>query len=318
MAVAAPGAEVGDAQSIRAAQLIELGPEFGLGKGIELVQFVFAEAVQPCAGGTIARPASAIAQLVDDRKGVDLPQGHIDPQPGEGQLVLTVLHLEMILRKPVSTQELYEVRVEQIAPAIELVTRQPDGLALREAQGAGMIELIFQFRLIDDIGEADIARAVDQGESHGDVRVPFPDELQHEQLVNISIQQGSNDGIDVEALIIRSRGEIDHVIALCYTSRGVALSFPHRSSRSPGRTAEAMPRTGRWRPRNRPRRSGRLRREPAGRQSAPSPRPCPCPSPATRSGRVPAYRRKGLPRCRAGRNSLRAAPLRSAAADRRL
>ena len=40
-----------------------------------------------------------------------------------------------------------------------------------------MVQLILQFRAIDDVCQPDITRAVDQGERHRNVRILFPDEL---------------------------------------------------------------------------------------------------------------------------------------------
>src|SRR2546422_947473 len=78
-----------------------------------------------------------------------------------------------------------EVRREHVGLAVEGVAGEPDQFLLGEADGAGMIELGAQLTLVDDLGKAHMARAIDDRESHLLTRVRLPNHLQHQQLIEV-------------------------------------------------------------------------------------------------------------------------------------
>ena len=74
-----------------------------------------------------------------------------------------------------------------------------------------MIELIDQFALVDDVGEADARGPVDELESHPALAVQLPDHLQHQKLIEIRIEQRAHDRVDAERVVVNAGGEIgDH------------------------------------------------------------------------------------------------------------
>ena len=44
----------------------------------------------------------------------------------------------------------------------------------------------------------------------------LPDELEHEQLVEIGVEQGARDGIQLPVVIVRAPGQIDNHDTLLY------------------------------------------------------------------------------------------------------
>ena len=78
-----------------------------------------------------------------------------------------------------------------------------------------MIELVDEFALVDDVGQAHLGRAVDELESDPAIAVQLPDHLQHQQLVKVRIEQGAHDRIDAEGVIVDTCGDIrDHGASL--------------------------------------------------------------------------------------------------------
>ena len=73
--VTAAGAKIADAEIGDAAEASHFFPEFGLGAGVEDIEFEFAEALE----------AGASFQLADGGEGVDLPEGGVGPESAEGQ-----------------------------------------------------------------------------------------------------------------------------------------------------------------------------------------------------------------------------------------
>ena len=77
-----------------------------------------------------------------------------------------------------------------------------------------MIELRAQFTLVENFGEADMTAAVDDGKCDVLIRIEFPDHLQHQELVEIRIEQAAHDGIEAPAVVIGSRRDIRNGHAL--------------------------------------------------------------------------------------------------------
>jgi len=98
----------------------------------------------------------------------------------EVQLVLAFDLAQLVFGQPEFGQPADEVRREHVGLAVKGVTGQPDQLLLGEADGAGMVELGPQLALVDDLGEPDMARAVDDREGHLPIRVILPNHLQHQ------------------------------------------------------------------------------------------------------------------------------------------
>ena len=67
-----------------------------------------------------------------------------------------------------------------------------------------MFELGAQFLLVDDFAKPHMAAAIDNREGDLLVRVEFPDHLQHQQLVEIGIEQAAHDRVEPPAVIVGS------------------------------------------------------------------------------------------------------------------
>jgi len=65
-----------------------------------------------------------------------------------------------------------------------------------------MIELRDEIALCDILGEPYRRRPVPEPESHARTGLQPPDHLQHEELVEIRVEQGSHDRIDPERMIV--------------------------------------------------------------------------------------------------------------------
>ena len=65
-----------------------------------------------------------------------------------------------------------------------------------------MIELVDEFPLVHDIREPDRRRPVDELERHLALRMHLPDHLEHQKLVEISVEQRPNRRIDAKRVII--------------------------------------------------------------------------------------------------------------------
>ncbi len=62
---------------------------------------------------------------------------------------------------------------------------------------------------IDLIGEADARGAVDDLAGDMDGGKVLPDELEHEQLVEVGVEQRADDGVELPVVVVRALGEVD-------------------------------------------------------------------------------------------------------------
>ena len=199
-AVAPPRAELGQAGLRVVAQALDLVPQLGLGLGVEHVQL---ELVERSHG-------RARAQLADDRERVDLPQGDVGPAPLEREHVLAVPDLQPVVRKPEAAQILDILRAKDVPPSVEAVAGEPDQLVLLEMQVPRVIELRAQRRFGNELGESHLPRPIDQAEGDRNVRIEHPDELMHQELVKIRVEQRPGDRVEPVIVVVDPRGEIEH------------------------------------------------------------------------------------------------------------
>ena len=92
------------------------------------------------------------------------------PGPGEAQLVLAVAAGQLVFGQAEIGEPFHEVGLENLLGAVKRVAGEPDQLVLGEAQRARVVELVDQFALVDDVGEAHLVRAVDELESRPGAR----------------------------------------------------------------------------------------------------------------------------------------------------
>jgi hypothetical protein len=90
-------------------------------------------------------------------------------------------------------------------------------------QLAGVLKLFSKFTQIHDLAEVDFMRSVHQRERRASLREMLPDELQHQQLVEIVIEQRSRDRIELPVVVVRASGKVDNHGAVILFNRA-ALS----------------------------------------------------------------------------------------------
>ena len=240
--MAPPRAEIGDSQPGSAAHPLDLLPQLRHGAGVEDLQLESRHAVED-------RPSP---EFHDDGERRDLPHHDLRPRTLEGQLVLPVANLEVVVRQPQRLEPLHELRREHLPLAVEGVAAQPGALAAGQRQRADVIKLLAQLSLVNELCEADAVVAVDQAEGDRRVRRAAQDRLAHQQLVEVGIDERADDRVDLPLVDPNPGGDVDHG-----SLRPVA---PRRGRRVCGRRGPAS-----WRSRRRRGRFGRGRR-PGGRE----------------------------------------------------
>src|SRR5271155_1346431 len=93
--------------------------------------------------------------------------------------------------------------------SVEGVAGEPDEFRFVVAEFSGVLELVAKFFDLDYIGEANFAGAICEGEGGGGSGELLPDELQHEQLVEIVVQQRARDGIEFPVVVVGAAGQVD-------------------------------------------------------------------------------------------------------------
>ena len=278
-AVPPAGAEVGDAKVGQRVQPHHLLPQLRLRAGVQDVEL---EAPDPLHGG-------ARSQLADDREHRDLPQRDRRPGAAEVDAKLPVLHAEVVLRQPVLAEPGQELRREQALLAVEGVPGEPDAFLLGEPHGARMVELLAKLGRVDRLRKARLRRAVDQGERDRDVPELRPDRLQHEELVDVGVEQAADDRVQLERVVVDPGRDVGrgHRWLGSSVPAGGRRSRVRRSTRPRSETARAdrapAPRSGTGRcmdesvtpsfARRKCSMRGRRRNHPAGRRARRTPKP---------------------------------------------
>ncbi len=130
------------------------------------------------------------------------------PRAVKVQFVLAIDLAQVIFRQLEILQPGDEIGAEHLGLAVEGIPRQPDQFLGRKPDGTRMIELGAQFGLIDIICQSHGPAAIDQRESDRQLRIEVPDHLQHQQLVEIGIEQAADDWIEPPVVIIGPCGDI--------------------------------------------------------------------------------------------------------------
>ena len=92
--------------------------------------------------------------------------------------------------------------------AIEGVAGQPDQLRTQEAEPTNMLHLLAQRGGRDTVPQADGSRTVVDFTGYDRTREVLPNELQHEQLVEVGIEQRTHDGIELPVVVVRALGKV--------------------------------------------------------------------------------------------------------------
>lgn len=189
-------------------------PHLGLGPRIKHIE---REEAQRAHRGTGA-------QFVDDRECRDFPERRFHPFAVESQFVLAVTLRKFVFRQLVGRQPVQKFRLEDLLAAIKRVTREPDHLLLRQTHRAGMVELFAQRAFVDLLRQLDAGRTVDQRKGGVHIRIELPDHLQHQELVEIRVDQTADDRVEFPGVVINPARDI---------GLGHACPCPGRSGPAP-------------------------------------------------------------------------------------
>jgi SAM-dependent methyltransferase len=72
-----------------------------------------------------------------------------------------------------------------------------------------LIQLGAKFVGVNGVGQTDVGGAVDEGEGGAGLAEVFPDELQHEEFVEVGVEEGAGDGVEIPVMIVRAAGQVD-------------------------------------------------------------------------------------------------------------
>ena len=89
------------------------------------------------------------------------------------------------------------------------VAGEPDEFVGGEAQGARVVELGDELALVDGVGEPHRPRPVGEREGDAGVRLQLPDHLEHEELVEVRVEQRAHDRVDAEGMVPGAGREVD-------------------------------------------------------------------------------------------------------------
>ena len=99
---------------------------------------------------------------------------------------------------------------EDAAAAEEGVAGEPDQLGFAEAEPPRGFKLLAQVFHFDNFTQANGGSAIDEGERGARLPEMLPDELEHEELVEVGVEQGAGDGVHLPVVIVRAPDKIDH------------------------------------------------------------------------------------------------------------
>src|SRR5208283_4567281 len=99
--------------------------------------------------------------------------------------------------------------LENSAAPVERVACKPDELRPAKAQAPHVLHLVAEFFVREHVGEPDRARAVDNREGHARRRKVLPDELEHEQFVEVCVEKRADDRVQFPVMVVGPLGEVD-------------------------------------------------------------------------------------------------------------
>src|ERR1700722_2615714 len=125
---------------------------------------------------------------------------------------LTVLNGQFVVRQPeIAFQPLQKGRFKNSAASVERVACQPDQLRPAQSKAARVLHLVYELLTRKHVSQANRRGAVEQGKRYVRFRIVLPDELEHQQFIKISVEQGPCYGIEFPVVVVRPLGEVhDH------------------------------------------------------------------------------------------------------------
>ena len=89
-----------------------------------------------------------------------------------------------------------------------------------EAEAAGFFELLAKFVDGDDVAEADGGAAIEESEGGLGGGEVFPDELEHEEFIEVGVEERARDGIEFPVVVVRAAGDVDYHSEFTLSQRG--------------------------------------------------------------------------------------------------
>ncbi len=112
-------------------------------------------------------------------------------------------------RLEVAVEPLEEIGLEDAALAVEGISGEPDQLRLVKAQLARGLELLAELVEVDEMTERNSRAAIGEGEFGVGFGEMLPDELEHEELVEVGIEQRARDRIEFPVMVVGAASEVD-------------------------------------------------------------------------------------------------------------
>ena len=108
-------------------------------------------------------------------------------------------------------QPLQKIGLKDTAAAEKSVARQPDQLRFEKSQAAHVLQLLRYLFSLNHLGQAHRRRSIRHRKRYLRGGEMLPDELKHQQFVEIRIQQGSHHRVEVPVVVVGPLCEVhDH------------------------------------------------------------------------------------------------------------
>ena len=130
-------------------------------------------------------------------------------------------------------EPVHEFGREHLALAVKRIAAHPCALTTLQRKRADVVELFAQFTLVDQFGKGHVFGAVDEREADLRIRFVAENRLAHQQLIEIRVDEGPDDRVDLPFVVPDAGGDVDHGVSFGQLSGcAPALALP-----ASGRTA---------------------------------------------------------------------------------
>src|ERR1017187_5594852 len=124
---------------------------------------------------------------------------------------LTVHNRQLIVRQfEIPFQPFQESGFKYSATTAERVARHPDQFGFSKVEFPDVRLLVDNFRNAKEAGETHPRRAAEKREGDVGFREMLPDKLQHQQLVEIGIEQRPGNRVQFPVMVVRPLSEVDN------------------------------------------------------------------------------------------------------------
>src|SRR5208337_1394020 len=109
----------------------------------------------------------------------------------------------------VAIEPLQESRLKDTSASIEGIAGEPDQFGLLKAQLLGLLQLFPKLIGVNQIAKAYVDGAIDERKRSGCLGEALPDELQHQQFINIGVEQRPRNGVHFPVMVVCAPREVD-------------------------------------------------------------------------------------------------------------